>query len=149
MSVIVIGRLTMQKRVHLAIEGFATVRRSNPTLTLTIVGDGPARPALEATVRRLGLAEAVRFVGQVDPAHIPGYLATAVCCVVPAEGEGFGLAAAEALMQGVPVLACVDGGGLRDVVPSTGAGRTRIVEKNASRSLYELTAARIISFSET
>jgi glycosyltransferase involved in cell wall biosynthesis len=38
-------------------------------------------------------------------------------------GEGFGLVAAEALMQGVPVIACSDGGGLLDVVPATGAGR--------------------------
>jgi glycosyltransferase involved in cell wall biosynthesis len=42
---------------------------------------------------------------------------------MPAKGEGFGLAAAEALMQGVPVVACVDGGGLCDLVPPTGAGR--------------------------
>ena len=37
----------------------------------------------------------------------------------PAQGEGFGLAAAEALMAGVPVVACWDGGGLLDVVPET------------------------------
>jgi glycosyltransferase involved in cell wall biosynthesis len=42
---------------------------------------------------------------------------------MPAIGEGFGLAAAEALMQGVPVIACTDGGGLLDVVPPSGAGR--------------------------
>ena len=41
----------------------------------------------------------------------------------PAEGEGFGLAAAEAFMCGVPVVACVDGGGVLDVVPADGAGR--------------------------
>jgi glycosyltransferase involved in cell wall biosynthesis len=41
----------------------------------------------------------------------------------PAGGEGFGLAAAEAFMCGVPVVACLDGGGLLDVVPSAGAGR--------------------------
>jgi glycosyltransferase involved in cell wall biosynthesis len=40
-----------------------------------------------------------------------------------AAGEGFGLAAAEALMAGVPVVACVDGGGLLDVVPPARAGR--------------------------
>ena len=78
---------------------------------------------------RLGLAEVVRFAGQVAPDKIPGYLATAVCCVMPAAGEGFGLAAAEALIQGVPVVACIDGGGLKDVVPSSGAGR--LVAPNA------------------
>jgi len=41
----------------------------------------------------------------------------------PAIGEGFGLAAAEALMTGVPVVGCWDGGGVLDVVPESGAGR--------------------------
>jgi glycosyltransferase involved in cell wall biosynthesis len=41
----------------------------------------------------------------------------------PAQGEGFGLAAAEALMAGVPVVACWDGGGVLDIVPERGAGR--------------------------
>ena len=43
--------------------------------------------------------------------------------IFPAQGEGFGLVAAEALMAGVPVVACWDGGGVLDVVPPTGAGR--------------------------
>ena len=41
----------------------------------------------------------------------------------PAQGEGFGLAAAEALLLGVPVVAALDGGGVRDIVPESGAGR--------------------------
>ena len=43
--------------------------------------------------------------------------------IFPAQGEGFGLVAAEALMAGVPVVACWDGGGVLDIVPPTGAGR--------------------------
>jgi glycosyltransferase involved in cell wall biosynthesis len=43
--------------------------------------------------------------------------------IFPAQGEGFGLVAAEALMAGVPVVACWDGGGVLDVVPPSGAGR--------------------------
>jgi len=122
-GVVVIGRLTTQKRVHLAIEALAVARMEHPALTLTIVGDGPTRPVLEAIAERLRLGAAVRFVGQVDPVRVPEFLATSVCCIMPALGEGFGLAAAEALMQGVPVVACLDGGGLADVVPSSGAGR--------------------------
>ena len=49
----------------------------------------------------------------------------------PAQGEGFGLAAAEALMAGVPVVACWDGGGLLDVVPETGAGRLTLPSAEA------------------
>ncbi|MGH7592849.1 MAG: glycosyltransferase, partial [Gemmatimonadales bacterium] len=57
------------------------------------------------------------------PANVPEVFRTAACCLMPARDEGFGLAAAEALMQGVPVVACLDGGGLADIVPPGGAGR--------------------------
>ena len=43
--------------------------------------------------------------------------------LLPAQAEGFGLAAAEALMVGVPVIGCWDGGGLLDVIPEKGPGR--------------------------
>jgi glycosyltransferase involved in cell wall biosynthesis len=121
-SIVIIGRLTQQKRVHLALEAVALVRSELP-LSLTIVGDGPGRDALERRAAQLGLAGTVRFMGEVPPDRVPSVLATATCCLMPAVGEGFGLAAAEALMQGVPVVACLDGGGLCDVVPATGAGR--------------------------
>ena len=133
-GVVVIGRLTTQKRVQLAIEALAITAQRGRSLTLTIVGDGPARPALEARVSQLGLAASVHFAGAVRPDQVPRFLATASCCVMPATGEGFGLAAAEALMQGVPVVACVDGGGLGDVVPSSGAGRVVAPQADAIAS---------------
>lgn len=120
---VVVGRLTSQKRVHLAIEAIAIAHSRGESLTLTIVGDGPTRPALEELAGRLGVSNLVRFAGAVPSGNVPGYFATARCCLMPALGEGFGLAAAEALMQGVPVVACLDGGGLTDIVPASGAGR--------------------------
>jgi len=120
---VVVGRLSAQKRVDLAIGAIAELRDAGQSVALTIVGDGAARPALERMVRDLGLDPLVRFVGTVFPEAIPGYLAAADVMLFPARGEGFGLAAAEAFMCGVPVVACIDGGGVLDVVPAAGAGR--------------------------
>ena len=120
---IVVARLTAQKRVALAIEAVGVLISCGHELPLTIVGDGPERPALERQVERLGIEPFVRFVGAVPAADVAGYLATADVMIFPAQGEGFGLAAAEALMSGVPVVACWDGGGVLDVVPESGAGR--------------------------
>jgi glycosyltransferase involved in cell wall biosynthesis len=122
-NVVVLGRLTAQKRIHLAVEAIAVARKLGRRVRLTIFGDGASRAMLEARARDLGLREAVRFAGAVQPADVGEVFAHATCCLMPAQGEGFGLAAAEALMQGVPVVACADGGGLGEIVPPTGAGR--------------------------
>jgi glycosyltransferase involved in cell wall biosynthesis len=120
---VVIARLTPQKRVRLAIDAVATLVSCGHNLPLTIVGDGPERPVLEQHVAKLGLSEFVSFAGNVDSAAVPDYLARADIMIFPSREEGFGLAAAEALMAGVPVVACWDGGGVLDIVPETGAGR--------------------------
>jgi glycosyltransferase involved in cell wall biosynthesis len=128
---VVVARLTAQKRVHLAIETIAFLASCGHDLPLTIVGDGPERAALERLVDRLGITPFVQFVGAVPHTEIAGYLAHADVMIFPAQGEGFGLAAAEALMAGVPVVACWDGGGVLDIVPETGGGRLTLPSPEA------------------
>jgi glycosyltransferase involved in cell wall biosynthesis len=120
---VVIARLSAQKRVHLAIETVAFLASCGHDLPLTIVGDGPERLPLERLADKLGVAAFVSFAGAVPSAKVSSYLEQADLMIFPAYGEGFGLVAAEALMAGVPVVACWDGGGVLDVVPPTGAGR--------------------------
>jgi glycosyltransferase involved in cell wall biosynthesis len=120
---IVVARLTRQKRVQLAIDAVATLVSCGHNLRLTIVGDGPERANLEQHVAAQGISDFVRFTGTIDTAGVQDYLARADVMIFPSQGEGFGLAAAEGLMAGVPVVACWDGGGVLDVVPETGAGR--------------------------
>ncbi len=120
---IVVSRLTPQKRVSLAIETVAFLASCGHEMPLTIVGDGPDRAALERLVNKLGITSFVTFTGAVPSAEVPNYLGRADLMIFPAQGEGFGLVSAEALMAGVPVVACWDGGGVLDVVPPNGAGR--------------------------
>lgn len=129
-GIVVIGRLVDQKRAGLALSAYALARQQGCKLALTLVGDGSARESLRRQAESLGLRDAVVFLGEVSPARVPEILATADIALMPAIGEGFGLVAAEALMQGVPVIACRDGGGLLDVVPLSGAGR--VVEPAAA-----------------
>lgn len=123
---IVVARLTAQKRVHLALDALACLVAVGREMPLTIVGDGPERAELERRAAALGLTPYVRFLGSVKPADVAELLARADFMLFPAQGEGFGLAAAEALMSGVPVVACWDGGGVLDIVPERGGGRRAI-----------------------
>ena len=122
-GIVVIGRLVDQKRAGLALAAFALARAQGCALPLTLIGDGVARETLRLQAEALALGDSVRFIGEVPPSRVPELLATADVALMPAIGEGFGLVAAEALMQGVPVIACQDGGGLLDVVPAHRAGR--------------------------
>ncbi len=122
-GLILVARLTRQKRVDLALRALARVTRAGEGLPLTIIGDGPERAPLEALSRTLGLGGSVRFEGAQPPAVVAERLAHADLAIFCARNEGYGLAAAEALMAGVPVVACLDGGGVLDIVPVRGGGR--------------------------
>jgi len=122
-GVLVVARLIPQKRVQVALEAVAALRRDRPELGCTVVGDGPERSRLEALAGRVIPGPPVRFTGTLPFTAVLELLLRADLAVIPAVGEGFGLVAAEALMAGVPVIACRDGGGLLDIVPEAGGGR--------------------------
>ena len=57
---------------------------ANPApLALTLVGDGPARPGLEALARELGLADRLRFTGVVAHNQVPAEVATFDIALLP------------------------------------------------------------------
>lgn len=122
-GVVTVGRLVPQKRIDIVLEAVARLRREGRVLRLTIIGDGPERERLEASARDLGIESFTRFVGAVPPQQLAEAIGDADVFAFPAKGEGLGLAAAEALMLGIPVVACLDGGGVTDIVPRSGAGR--------------------------
>lgn len=122
-GVVTVGRLVSQKRIDIVLEAVARLRRQGRMLRLTVIGDGPERARLEACARELDIESVTRFVGAVRPGELAEAVGDADVFAFPAHGEGLGLAAAEALMLGVPVVACLDGGGVTDIVPRSGAGR--------------------------
>ena len=122
-GLLVLGRLSEQKRVDLALRAASLMAGKGRPLTLTVAGDGPAREGLERLAQGLDARLTVRFLGHQQPEQVRTLLGHADLVLFPARDEGYGLAAAEALMAGVPVVACADGGGVLDIVPGGGAGR--------------------------
>ena len=120
-GVVTIGRLSAQKRIGDLIDGMRVLSDRGTAVPVTIIGDGVERESLEARARESGVD--ARFVGRVPPAELPKYLDDMDVCVMPAEREGLGLAAIEALVAGVPVVVTEDGGGLLDVVEEGACGK--------------------------
>ena len=92
-----------------------TLLRDRPWRAL-LVGDGPARPEIEALMAPLnaggGIAgEArVRFAGAVPHAGLPALYASADLYLWPAINEAYGMAFLEAQAAGLPVVAGRTGG---------------------------------------
>ncbi|UCG87436.1 MAG: glycosyltransferase [Gemmatimonadota bacterium] len=139
-GVVTVGRLVAQKRIGTLLEAIARLRSTGSELALRIIGDGPERRSLEYYATRLGIADATEFVGEVRPEAIPDAIGNADVFAFPAAGEGFGLAAAEALMLGVPVVAS-RGGGVSEFVPPEGAGR--LVDSDSAGELAVAIAALV------
>jgi glycosyltransferase involved in cell wall biosynthesis len=86
-----------RKNLALALEALPLVRERVPEATLRVIGPGAA-PA----------ADGVEVLGEVPSVAPP--LREAALLLLPARQEGFGIAAAEALACGVPVVATPSGG---------------------------------------
>ena len=95
------------KRVRDVVRTFAVVNRTVPSV-LVMVGDGPDRAAAEEEARTLGVADQVRFLGQID--GVAPLLAVADVYLLTTDRESFGVSALEAQACGVPVVAAGVGG---------------------------------------
>lgn len=101
-----IGRLRIRKAVEVLLEAVKRLGAEGESkVPLWIVGDGEQRRSLEETVRRLGLAHRVRFLGRRNSAEVRDLLSRARALVVPSTYEGMPLVILEAMESGVPVVA--------------------------------------------
>jgi glycosyltransferase involved in cell wall biosynthesis len=96
---LVVSRLAPEKGVDVAIDACRAAG-----MALVIAGDGPERAPLEARARE-GRGD-VRFLGHVDDARLAALRTEAAVALAPSRSaETFGLAAAEAMAAGLPVVA--------------------------------------------
>ena len=109
------------KGFDVLVRALPLIRSRVPDATLTLVGDGPLRPSLEALARANGCGEALRCTGYVSDAERDALLSSATVFAMPGRlparsgGEGFGIVYLEAGAHGTPVVAG-DAGGARDAV---------------------------------
>lgn len=118
-----LSRLDPKKNLEGLLRAFSQCTVDWPDLKLLVAGDGDAGyvAGLKGLSGELGLADSVVWAGHIDGALKASALAGAELFVLPSFSENFGIAAAEALMAGLP---CVLGQGVaisQDVV-NAGAG---------------------------
>ena len=121
--VLAVGYLIERKGQDIVVEAM----RHLPEASLILIGDGPARPALEARIAQAGLESRVRLAGSVPHQDLPRWFAAADISVLPSASEGLANVWVESLACGTPIV-IADVGGAREVVDNPAAGR--IVERS-------------------
>jgi glycosyltransferase involved in cell wall biosynthesis len=106
-DLVFIGELRALKGVDVLIEAIALLAREGCAVTATIIGSGPDRAAFERQAAKLGLRDAVRFVG-AKPARTGFALGRLV--VVPSRAESLPYIVLEAAAAGMPLIATNVGG---------------------------------------
>jgi glycosyltransferase involved in cell wall biosynthesis len=92
------------------VDAFARVHAKFPRAKLWLTGRGSAEEMLRARSESLGLAKRVRFLGFLADDDVPRLLNAADLTVMPSlDLEGFGLATAESLACGTPVVGSLAG----------------------------------------
>lgn len=112
-TVVCVAALRPEKGHDTLLAAFAAVLDVIPEARLVLVGDGPRRGALEATIDATGMTASVDFTGRV--AEIWPHLADADVFVLASPAEALGIAIMEAMAAGLPVVA-TDVGGIPELV---------------------------------
>jgi phosphatidylinositol alpha-1,6-mannosyltransferase len=115
--ILTVGGLVPRKGHDMVIRALPRLLRRVPKLTYVVVGDGPARPHLEALATTTGIRDRVVFTGNVADEHLPDMYAVSDVFVMPSredldacDVEGFGLVFLEANACGKPVIGGRSGG---------------------------------------
>jgi len=114
----VVARLTPSKRVDLLVDAVAELRHRGIDCSAIVVGDGPARSALEAHAVASGADGCVRFVGEQQ--DVGPWLDQLDVFLMTSPVEIYPVAALEAMARGVPVVAMACAGGLADLATRGG-----------------------------
>jgi glycosyltransferase involved in cell wall biosynthesis len=108
------GRLVPHKGVDVLLDAMGELPKD---VVLLLIGSGPRLSGLRSRARRLEIDDRVRFCPNVSDVDLPLHLALGNVFVFPSENrlEGFGLAVAEAMAAGLPVVTA-DMPGVREVI---------------------------------
>jgi glycosyltransferase involved in cell wall biosynthesis len=128
LRLVTVGRLDWAKGQDLLLEALARIERRGISITIDIAGSGAETSALQAAARRLGIANRIRWCGNV--ADVSALLASGDVFITATRTEMFGIAVLEAMAVGLPVIAPAVGS-LPEVIA---AGETGILVPAAPES---------------
>ncbi len=122
------------KGLNVLLSAIQEIIKEKKDIVLRVVGDGDMRSEYEEIVKRKGLSKNVVFVGAVYGEELVNEYRNADIFVLPTEKESFGMAVAEAMASGLPVVS-TNIGGVSEVVKNNETGY--LVEVGNQHALSE------------
>ncbi len=110
-----LGRVGEEKNISLLAGAFIRAAAQAPRLALLVIGDGPARAAMEHRLADAGLSSRVRFLGTLPYDQLPDHLPAGDFLVTASVSETYPLVVMEAGAAGLPCLG-VQSAGVGEVV---------------------------------
>ena len=105
---VVIGtaaRLSPEKGLRHLLRAFALLReRLGDQVSLRIAGEDQENGAHQRLARKLGIADATEFLGEIEHSAVPAFLQSIDIFALPSIYESFGVAAVEAAAMSLPVV---------------------------------------------
>jgi glycosyltransferase involved in cell wall biosynthesis len=111
-----VGRLSAQKNIPLMLEALAHyVQKHGGDVSLSLVGEGELRPAVQSQIDRLALGNIVTMHGALHGEALESAYEGADLLLLTSVNESFGLVLVEAMTKGLPIVS-VNIPAVRDVV---------------------------------
>jgi glycosyltransferase involved in cell wall biosynthesis len=104
--ILFLGRLHPKKQPEVVIRAFHAIHREFPEASLVLAGTGEQGYSnlLQKLVSQLGLESQVFFLGMLKGREVQEAYMAAALFALPSLGENFGIAVAEAMAAGCPVV---------------------------------------------
>jgi glycosyltransferase involved in cell wall biosynthesis len=115
-----VGRLEAERRLDVLIRAIPLVLKSAPDCRFIVAGTGSAAPSLRHLAAGLGVERAITWSGWLDDPY--SVLSEAHVYVNTWPSEAFGMAMAEAMALGLPIVA-PDAGACHDMVETDRTGK--------------------------
>jgi glycosyltransferase involved in cell wall biosynthesis len=103
--VLSVARMDRDKGLDYLVRAVSSLKDRIPGISLTLVGEGPEKAALEALAASLDIARIVRFTGPLEHEEVIREYREARAFVLPSFWEGIPVVLMEAMAVGVPVVA--------------------------------------------
>ena len=108
--ILTVRSLNYRKGIDVLIDAMPKILKNNKNTYLLIAGDGPEKQNLKKLQKKLELEDKIIFLGHIPNEKLPMYENSCDLFVIPSREEGFGVAAAEAMACGKPVVGTTAGG---------------------------------------